>query len=337
MLSSTGATLGVGSRSRHPEPPHLGCDGRNWRIFSGLTSRFEAIPTNRTHRSRATPSGDPPHHATPCETGWLQGREGVGMSDTTPAGTGRPAALQDARDLIERNAADWGPDIAKLAVALLGGGPMVALGVFAIEQLPKRRVDRVVEYLRFLHDEVGDQRAALKSLRLEFDQRPEASGLFEAGCIAAANAPTEARRERLAKVVASGLTADEVTAMNAGRRLRLVGDMDDGEFALLVVVERERRITLRYDDSFSWVEDGSITFRSTEGGEPPPALPGELADWSLADLSTALNHLAGLGLIEANTAQHSKERGAVRSYAATPAGEALVRVVFGPAKPETAP
>ncbi|MBI1198538.1 MAG: hypothetical protein GC203_11805 [Phenylobacterium sp.] len=204
-----------------------------------------------------------------------------------------------------------------------------SLAGFAIDQLPARRMNRVVTYLHLLHERVAAMAADLNTLRQQWDQRPEASGLFEAGISAAAEATSDPRMERLASVVASGLTANEVTAMNAARRIRLLREMDDGEFALLVIVERERRITLRYADDYGWLDDNTVTFISAGGEQPPPALPAELADWSTSDLSTALNHLAGLGVIEANLAQHSKEHGAIRSYVATPAGQELVRIVSG--------
>jgi hypothetical protein len=234
-------------------------------------------------------------------------------------------ARKEARELIDSNAADWAPDAFKAAASML---PVVGgLVGYAIDQLPARQLARVVRYLHLLSDQCNGMQAEIDELRLHWDHRPEAAGLFEAGMTAAIHTPTDSRLKRLARVVASGLTAGEVEAMSAARRIRLIQEIDDGEFTLLCVVERERRINLRYAADHGWVEDGTLTFLSTEGAKEPPALPKELTDWHLADLSTALNHLAGLGLIEANLAQHSKEHGAHRSYVATPAGAALLQIV----------
>lgn len=227
--------------------------------------------------------------------------------------------------MIDPNAADWGPEAFKAIASLL---PVIGgLVGYAIDQLPARRLDRVVRFLHLLADQADGLQAEVDELRAQWEQRPEASALLEVGMAAAASTPTDSRLERLARVVATGLTAGEVEAMSAARRLRLLQEVDDGEFTLLCIVERERRITLRYEPDYGWIEDGTLTFLSTEGAKEPPALPSELVDWPLADLSTALNHLAGLGLIEANLAQHSKEYGAHRSYVATPAGASLVRIV----------
>jgi len=234
--------------------------------------------------------------------------------------------LRDALTLAGPNAADWGPEVFKAALSLIPG--VGSLAAFAIDQLPARRMNRVVSYLKLLDGEVRHLKAELDALQVQWEQRPEASALFEAGLMAASEATSEVRLRRLAKVVAAGLTADEVTAMNEARRVRLLNGMDDGEFALLVILERERRITLRYDRGYKWIDDDTITFRGTGERAPPPDLPSELAKWSLADLSTALNHLAGLGVIEADNAQHSGETGTVRSYVATPAGQELVDIVL---------
>lgn len=232
---------------------------------------------------------------------------------------------QQARELVDPNAADWAPEAFKAASSLL---PVVGgLVAYAIDRLPARRLDRVARFLHLLADQVDGMQAEIGELRAQWEQRPEASGLLEAGLAAAAGTPTNSRLERLARVVAAGLTTGEIEAMSAARRIRLIQEVDDGEFTVLCVVERERRITLRYEADYAWIEDSTLTFLSDEGVHEPPPLPSELADWSLGDLSTALNHLAGLGLIEANIAQHSKEYGEHRSYVATPAGAALVRIV----------
>lgn len=234
--------------------------------------------------------------------------------------------LDHALAALESNAADWGPEVFK---AVVSGLPIVgSLAGFALDQLPARRIDRVITYLRIFARHVEGLEGELRDLQRDWQDRPEASGLFDAGLRAAAEATSEARLERLAKVVISGLTGNEVIAMNAARRLRLLRDIDDGEFAVLAIVERDRRITLRYDPNYTWVDDDTISFLSAEGAGQSATLPTELVGWPLPDLSTALNHLAGLGLIEANTAQHSQQTGAVRSYAATPAGQELVRIVL---------
>jgi hypothetical protein len=243
-----------------------------------------------------------------------------------------PQELQTTRALIETNAADIAPEVVKAAISMI---PVIGpLASFAIDQRPARQISRVVTFLGHVHEvlvrqsaDYGRLRAELDQLQRQWHERPEASALLEAGMFASAEATSDARIERLAKVVAKGLTADEVTAMNAARRVRLLRSVDDGEFAILLVVVRERRITVPYGQNYGWVEDGTVSFLSTEGTKPPPALPVELRQWSVADLTTALNNLAGLGLIGADDARHAEETGATRSYVATPAADGLVKIV----------
>ncbi len=236
---------------------------------------------------------------------------------------GPVAELDQARKLIEASAADWGPDIFKAAVSavpLLGGA-----AAFLIEQRPHTQLKRVVAYLRLLHDEVVRLGVDGPQLEVQLKELPEAANLFERGMVAATSCTTVARIVRLAAVVANGLGEDEVASANAARLLRVLDEVDDAEFLVLSVVERERFVALWYGSDYAWKDDGKITLVA-EGGRDRPPLPAELSSWRLPDLSIALNHLAGLGLIEANMAQHSEKDGAVRSYVATPAGAELLRI-----------
>lgn len=229
-----------------------------------------------------------------------------------------------ARDLLDLTANDRASDVVK---AFISAFPVLGpVTVFALEQRSGTQAKRIIRYLEILDEYVVQARVDLAKLREEWDRRPEAAELLSRGMAAAGSATSQERLRRLAAVVAHGLRSDEVAAMNEARRLRVLESVDDGEFAVLVVVERERRVTLRYDDGYQWVEDGTITFVSTGETADPPELPPELATWSIPDLSTALNRLAGLGLIEGNISQFNKATGAIRSFVATPAGQELLRI-----------
>jgi hypothetical protein len=231
-------------------------------------------------------------------------------------------ALSSARVLMDTSAADVAPEFAKALVQMIPG--IGSLAAFAIDQRPATQLKRVVDYLRLLDELVEGMREAIDTLQGEWALRPEAANLFEMGMASASRAITHDRRRRLALVVAEGLRRDEAAALSAARRLRVLDQIDDGEFAVLVVLVRERRVTVEYGGDFDWKEDGSVTFLSTEGHAKPPPLPTELTGWPIDDLSLALNRLSGHGLAEANDSRTEAGAGARRSYAVTPAGVRLV-------------
>lgn len=134
---------------------------------------------------------------------------------------GPAVPLSAERELIETNAADWAPDVLKTVLQMV---PVVGpLAAFAIEQRPATQIKRVVKYLGLLGGAVSECRADLDALRIGWEERPEAANLFEQGIGAAARATSVERLERLAAIVADGLGANEVAAMNAARRLRVLG------------------------------------------------------------------------------------------------------------------
>lgn len=234
-------------------------------------------------------------------------------------------ALERLRSDLKPNAVDWATDLAKAAAELVPGiGPLFA---FAIDLRPATQLKRVVTYLECLHDFVVRTKGDLAALQGNFEERPEAASIFYIGILAAAAATSEHRIKRLAAVASVGLTADETTAMNTARMLKVLAEIDDGEFVVLTVVEEERRIFLRYDSDHLWKEDEAASVATTGQTVDAPELPATLLDWSVADLSLALNHLAGLGLIEGEASRASNTKKVVfRSFVATPAGRHLVQL-----------
>ncbi len=96
--------------------------------------------------------------------------------------------------------------------------------------IPDQREQRIEKYLSYLNDRIGNVdnheiRAKLKT--------PESIELFEEGAIQSARALSDERRERIARLVASGMTGDEKDKIEAKRLLTLLGELDDDQIIIL--------------------------------------------------------------------------------------------------------
>lgn len=117
------------------------------------------------------------------------------------------------------------------AVPFVGG----LLGELISNVIPNLRHDRIVRYLRNLEDRVsqmeeGEAKIALAS--------PEKIDLIESGGFQAARATSSERIDLIAQTVANGLSAEESEVVRRKRLLKLLGEIDDDELAILVAYGR---------------------------------------------------------------------------------------------------
>lgn len=134
------------------------------------------------------------------------------------------------------------------AKALLG---LVPLGGFLGELLgtvvPEQRADRFARYLAKLEASLTllERRVTATDAR---NLGPEQIALFESGGAAAVNAYADSQLDRIARLVAEGLTADEIEAGRARRELHLIAELTDDD-----IVELCSRAE-PYKDDQAWLD-----------------------------------------------------------------------------------
>jgi hypothetical protein len=96
--------------------------------------------------------------------------------------------------------------------------------------IPDQRFDRLESYVRHLGEEmqrIGTSQAEQKL------KEPENVDLFEDGAFASARAMSDDRRLRIARLVAYGISGDELARLEAKRLLALLAQLDDGQVIVL--------------------------------------------------------------------------------------------------------
>ncbi|MFG6159645.1 hypothetical protein ACGTNG_12635 [Halomonas sp. 1390] len=96
--------------------------------------------------------------------------------------------------------------------------------------IPGQRVDRITEYLRQLSLRVD---AMDEQVKKEIARSPNKIDLVEEGGHQAARAISRNRIEMIVSAVERGLTEDEAEVLRRKRLLKLLGELDDDELALL--------------------------------------------------------------------------------------------------------
>lgn len=110
--------------------------------------------------------------------------------------------------------------------------PMVGglLGELLTSSAPNQRTERIVSYIRKLERRLATLEESVTSNILS---SPEKIDLIEEGGFQAARATSEERIERVVEIVANGLEAEESEIIRRKRLLKLLGQIDDDEFAIL--------------------------------------------------------------------------------------------------------
>ncbi len=119
--------------------------------------------------------------------------------------------------------------ITKAAASLIPmvGGPLAEL---ITEIIPRRRQERIVEYIRALNTKL-ERLEADKVSNIMADA--EKGDLIESGGYLAARATSSERISQLAEIVFRGLKSDEANWIRRKRLLGLFSEIDDDEFLLL--------------------------------------------------------------------------------------------------------
>jgi len=127
---------------------------------------------------------------------------------------------------------NWRDRLAAAGRAVAGLVPSVgtALGEILTAIIPGQRADRIAEYLRKLDGRVEQLEAAVQR---DILNDPAKIGLIEQGGFQASQALTHQRIDQIVEIVTSGITQNEADVVRTGRLLRLLGELDDDEVAVL--------------------------------------------------------------------------------------------------------
>lgn len=129
-------------------------------------------------------------------------------------------------DELKTNAADTGAALVRATVGLIPVGSLLSELISKI--IPNQRDERFAKYLHKL-----DERLKAVEVDLGKDISPIHSALFEDGAHAAVRATTEARIDRIAKLVADGFGESALAAEDQRRFIAMLGDLFDEEIMVL--------------------------------------------------------------------------------------------------------
>jgi hypothetical protein len=133
------------------------------------------------------------------------------------------------RPPLGKTARDTGIALLKGAVGAipLAGG---IIGEVIGEIIPQQRFQRLEVFVRYLNErfEAFDKTEALARMH-----DPKNIALFEDGAIQSARALTDGRRERIARIVAYGITGGEKQKIEVRRLLELFAQIDDDQIVIL--------------------------------------------------------------------------------------------------------
>jgi len=186
---------------------------------------------------------------------------------------------------LDQNATDYAIATAK---AVLGMVPFVGsvLAELAGTIIPKQRLDRLTDFARKLEnrfDGLDKERVRSKLTDENFID------LVEETARQAARAVSDERRAYLASLLATGVSEDRISFIEAKHLLRILGEVNDIEI-----------IWLRY--FLDPVLNGDYEFRAKHGTVLEPVTPTLGSDQATLDKHALqqnyLQHLVSLGLLE---------------------------------------
>jgi hypothetical protein len=128
-----------------------------------------------------------------------------------------------------------------LLKGILSGVPLVGGVISEIvgQIIPDQRMDRLERYVIHLGEEL--QRRGADEQVEERMRETENVDLFEDGAIASARALSEERRQRIARLVAAGISGDDQARLEAKRLLALLAEIDDGQLIILASYLRKNQ------------------------------------------------------------------------------------------------
>ncbi|MFW6101559.1 MAG: hypothetical protein ACOC90_09240 [Bacteroidota bacterium] len=110
-------------------------------------------------------------------------------------------------------------------------GPMASEAIGRL--IPGQRLDRVVEFLRQMENEVQGMEERIKILEKNI-KTDEGLDIFEEGLTQAARSYSKERQERLARLVSQSLTAEKIKHAESKKLLNLFRELTDPEVLWLV-------------------------------------------------------------------------------------------------------
>lgn len=195
-------------------------------------------------------------------------------------------------EALRANGVDLGVSGGK---ALLGLIP--SLGGFLAELLgsvvPEQRADRFARYLAKVEAALTDldRRVTATDAR---QLGPEQIALFETGGAAAVKAYADSQLDRIARLVAEGLSADEVEAARTRRQIHLIAELSDDD-----IIDLCSRVE-PYEDDGEWQEqhaDVLLSYAHWKHLRDQGVSSEELRAQSLA-VELRVSRLTALGLLE---------------------------------------
>ena len=108
------------------------------------------------------------------------------------------------------------------AIPILGGVVSEIVGTI----IPDQRIERLEDYVR----QLGEQLATIDHAEIAARMtNPESVDLFEDGAFASARALSSDKRERIARLVANGISGDDQSRIEAKRLIALIAQLDDDQ------------------------------------------------------------------------------------------------------------
>jgi len=156
---------------------------------------------------------------------------------------------------------DAGVALAKGAVGAIpiAGG---LIGELIGQIIPQQRFTRLEVYVRYLNERLEklDKRESRERL-----QDPENIDLFEEGAIQSARALSDERRAHIAKLVASGITGEKKSRIEAKRLLNLLNEIDDEQIIILAsFIDRNKMGSEFWEKHRPIISPGQLTGGSTK-------------------------------------------------------------------------
>ena len=112
--------------------------------------------------------------------------------------------------------------------------------------IPNQRIDRLEDYVQRLNKHLEGVSEEIISLRAK---EPDAIDVFEEGAIQSARAISNDRRDKIARLVAHGISGEERDRIEAKRLLNLLRQIDDDQLIMLCGYLHEYRNNSNFRDA----------------------------------------------------------------------------------------
>lgn len=210
----------------------------------------------------------------------------IGDKNSAPA---RIETLDDAPEELRSKLSDLAPSAMGIVLTLLGQG---ALGTAVSRVVPNQRIDRIAVFTAQLNETVRQLQFELETIAAQITagEAAERVELLRQGAENAQHATSENRARRLARIVAHGISQDEIAAQKARAILEAFTALTDVEVSVLLYFYRNRA-PHRGD-----IERLSIAEQLSRDPTVAAVFEKDVAFWI-----ATVSRLAGAGLIRKST------------------------------------